>query len=62
MGTCGHDQKVAVLRELGRDRPTNYREEYVAAVLGEEYADGVALIYESVGGELFDVCVDHLAL
>lgn len=61
IGTCGTEEKVGFLEELGCDRPIHYREEDVAGVLADEYPDGVDLIYESVGGELFDICVDALA-
>lgn len=61
IGTCGAPEKVELLEELGCDRPINYREEDVGEVLDEEYAGGVDLIYEAVGGELFDTCVDALA-
>jgi len=61
IGTCGTEEKAAFLDELGCDRPIHYREEDVGEVLAEEYPDGVDLIYESVGGELFDVCVEALA-
>ncbi len=62
IGTCGTDEKVDLLNELGCDRPINYRSEDVAAVLADEYPDGVDLVYEGVGGELFDTCVDALAV
>jgi NADPH-dependent curcumin reductase CurA len=61
VGTCGTKEKVAFLEALGCDRPIHYREEDVAEVLAAEYPDGLDLVYESVGGELFDVCVDALA-
>lgn len=61
IGTCGTEEKAAFLDELGCDRPIHYREEDVGQVLAEEYPDGVDLIYESVGGDLFDVCVNALA-
>ena len=61
VGTCGTDEKAAFLEELGCDRPVNYRSEDVGAVLAEEYPEGIDLIYEAVGGALFDVCVEHLA-
>jgi NADPH-dependent curcumin reductase CurA len=61
VGTCGTEEKVDFLEGLGCDRPIHYREEDVAQVLSEEYPDGINLVYESVGGELFDVCVDALA-
>lgn len=61
VGTCGTEKKIAFLNELGCDRPIHYREEDVAEVLAEEYPDGIDLVYESVGGSLFDVCVEALA-
>ncbi len=61
VGTCGTEEKVAFLDDLGCDRPIHHREEDVDAVLADEYPDGIDLVYESVGGELFDVCVDALA-
>jgi len=61
VGTCGTDEKADFLEDLGCDRPLNYQSEDVGAVLEEEYPDGIDLIYEAVGGPLFDVCVEHLA-
>ncbi len=61
IGTCGTAEKAAFLDDLGCDRPIHYREEEVAPVLSDEYPDGIDLVYEAVGGELFDVCVEALA-
>lgn len=61
IGTCSTDEKGELLEELGCDRPINYETEDVAEVLRAEYSEGIDLIYESVGGALFDVCVDALA-
>ncbi len=61
IGTCGGADKVKLLYELGCDRVINYREESVDEVLRREYPKGVDLVLDSVGGELFDTCVDHLA-
>jgi NADPH-dependent curcumin reductase CurA len=61
VGTCSTDRKVAFLDDLGCDRPINYEEEAVDEVLAAEYPDGLDLVYEAVGGPLFDVCVEHLA-
>lgn len=61
IGTCSTDRKAAFLEELGCDRPITYTTEDVDAVLDEEYPDGVDLVYEAVGGPLFDTCVEHLA-
>jgi NADPH-dependent curcumin reductase CurA len=61
VGTCGTEEKVSFLEDLGCDRPIHYREEDVGAVLADEYPEGVDLVYESVGGDLFDTCVEALA-
>ena len=61
IGTCSTDRKAAFLEELGCDQPINYMTEDVGEVLAEEYPDGVDLVYEAVGGPLFDTCVEHLA-
>jgi NADPH-dependent curcumin reductase CurA len=60
VGTCGTDEKAEMLKGLGCDRPINYRTEDVRSVLKKEYRAGIDLIYESVGGEMFDICVDNL--
>ena len=61
IGTCGSADKVSLLYELGCDRVINYRDESVDEVLRREYPRGVDLVLDSVGGDLFDTCVDHLA-
>ena len=61
IGTCSTDGKVELLKQIGCDRPINYETEDVAEVLGTEYEEGVDLVYESVGGPLFDTCVSALA-
>lgn len=62
IGTCGSDDKAELLKSLGCDRVINYRRENVGDVLKAEYPRGVDLIYESVGREMFDACVDNLAI
>ncbi|XP_040841064.1 prostaglandin reductase 3 [Ochotona curzoniae] len=61
IGTCSSDEKASFLRSLGCDRPINYNAEPVASVLKREYPTGVDVVYESVGGALFDVAVGALA-
>ncbi|HHP7237153.1 zinc-binding dehydrogenase [Longibacter sp.] len=61
IGTCGSERKMELLDKLGCDHPINYNEEDVGDVLQREYPSGVNLVYEGVGGELFDTCVDALA-
>jgi len=62
IGTCGSPDKMDLLRELGCDRPVNYREEPLRRVLREEAPQGVHLAYESVGRDLFDTALDALAV
>lgn len=62
IGTCSSDDKVAFLRRLGCDRPINYKKEDVKAVLGEEYPRGVDVVYESIGGEMFNTCIKNLSI
>ncbi|MFW5692515.1 MAG: zinc-binding dehydrogenase [Chloroflexota bacterium] len=61
IGTCGSAVKAEFLKSLGCDRVVNYHEEELDVVLRSEYPNGVNLVYESVGREMFDVAVKHLA-
>ncbi|XP_041496775.1 prostaglandin reductase 3 isoform X2 [Microtus oregoni] len=61
IGTCSSDEKLAFLKSIGCDRPINYKAEPVATVLKREYPEGVDVVYESVGGAMFDLAVDALA-
>jgi len=61
IGITGSEEKIALLRELGVDRPINYRKESVRHVLEHEYPRGIDVGYDSVGGEIFDAFVDHVA-
>ena len=62
LGTCGSEEKAELLRALGCDRPIEHRTENVKRVLREEAPDGLDVVYESVGGELFDLALRHLAV
>lgn len=62
IGTCSTDKKADFLRSLGCDRPINYKKENLNHVLREEYPSGVNVVYESVGGEIFNACVKNLAV
>ncbi|XP_004715990.1 prostaglandin reductase 3 isoform X1 [Echinops telfairi] len=61
IGTCSSEEKCSFLKTIGCDRPINYKTEDVGAVLQREYPEGVDVVYESVGGGLFDLAVDALA-
>lgn len=62
IGLTGSDDKIALLRQLGVDRPVNYRRENLRELLTREYPRGVDIAYDSVGGEIFDTFLDHLAM
>lgn len=61
IGTCGSAEKAETLRALGCDRVVNYKEESLRDVLKAEYPDGVDLVFEGVGTEMFDAAVNGLA-
>ncbi|KAL5705428.1 15-hydroxyprostaglandin dehydrogenase (NAD(+)) [Ranunculus cassubicifolius] len=62
VATCGGEEKAALLREMGVDRVIDYKVENIKAVLKKEYPKGVDIVYESVGGEMFDLCLNALAV
>ncbi|XP_037001663.2 prostaglandin reductase 3 isoform X1 [Artibeus jamaicensis] len=62
IGTCSSDEKAAFLKSIGCDRPINYHSEPVGTVLAQEYPGGVDVVYESVGGAVFDEAVKALAV
>ncbi|GJM98604.1 hypothetical protein PR202_ga15631 [Eleusine coracana subsp. coracana] len=62
VATCGGESKAALLSSLGADRVINYRNEGIKDVLKKEYPRGVDIIYESVGGQMFDLCLNALAV
>uniref|UniRef100_A0A8D0B9B5 15-oxoprostaglandin 13-reductase n=1 Tax=Salvator merianae TaxID=96440 RepID=A0A8D0B9B5_SALMN len=61
IGTCSSDEKYGFLKSIGCDRPINYKTEKLAAVLMKNYPKGVDVVYESVGGKMFDLAVNSLA-
>ncbi|CAN6466691.1 unnamed protein product [Victoria cruziana] len=62
VATCGGKSKAAFLKELGVDRVIDYKFEDVKAVLKKEFPKGVDIVYESVGGHMFDICLNALAI
>ena len=62
IGTCSSDEKVKFLKSIGCDRPINYKKEDIKSVLRQEYPKGVDVVYESIGGDLFDTCLKNLSL
>ncbi|WP_414565432.1 MULTISPECIES: zinc-binding dehydrogenase [unclassified Anabaena] len=62
IGICGSQTKVQLLKELGCDRIINYRTENLDQVLKQEYPQGINLVFECVGKQVFDTCVANLAV
>ena len=62
IGTCSSSDKVSLLKSLGCDRVVNYKTESLHDVLKKEYPRGIDVVYESVGGEIFNTAARHLAI
>lgn len=59
---CGGVDKVVLFKDLGVDCVIDYKKENVKEVLKKEYFKGVNIIYELVGGEMFDICMNVLVM
>lgn len=62
IATCGGYVKAKLLKDLGVDRVIDYKVEDIKAVLKKEFPKGTDIVYESVGGEMFDICLNALAV
>ncbi|KAJ6692543.1 hypothetical protein OIU79_014319 [Salix purpurea] len=62
VATCGGNKKAILLKQLGVDRVIDYKAEDVKMVLKKEFPKGIDIIYESVGGDMFDLCLNALAM
>ncbi|WAR01693.1 PTGR3-like protein [Mya arenaria] len=62
IGTCSSPEKVKFLKDIGCDRPVDYTKENLRDVLKKEYPKGVDVVYETIGGDMFDTCVESLAV
>jgi NADPH-dependent curcumin reductase CurA len=62
IGTCGSERKAELLKKLGCDRIINYRTENLDQVLKTEYPNGINLVFDCVGKQVFDACVENLAI
>ena len=51
-----------MLKEMGCDRVINYKKEDFQKVMKKEYPKGVDIIFESVGGKFFEICLKSLAV
>ncbi|XP_051576597.1 prostaglandin reductase 3-like isoform X2 [Myxocyprinus asiaticus] len=62
VGTCSSNEKAGFLKTIGCDRPINYKMEDLGSVLRKEYPRGVDVVYESIGGRIFDLAVNNMAI
>ena len=62
IGMCSTEEKMDLLHRLGCHRPINYKKEDLKSVLSKEYPRGIDVVYESVGGRVFDTCMKSLAV
>ena len=62
IGTCSTPEKCEFLKNIGCDRVINYKTEKVGDVLKKEYPQGLDVVYECIGKEMFDVCLENLAV
>ncbi|CAG2109564.1 unnamed protein product [Medioppia subpectinata] len=61
IGMTSSDEKAKLLKELGTDRVINYKTENLDEVLTKEFPNGVDVIWETIGGEVFKTLFKHLA-
>ncbi|KAK8771503.1 hypothetical protein V5799_025249 [Amblyomma americanum] len=60
VATCSSDQKEAYLRSLGSEVVINYRTHDLATELSKACPDGLDVVWETVGGETFNVLFKKL--
>ena len=61
IGTCSSG-KEEYLKSIGCDRVINYKTEDLKTVLKKEYPNGIDIVFESVGNEMFKTCFNALAV
>ncbi|KAM4706150.1 prostaglandin reductase 3 [Rhinophrynus dorsalis] len=62
VGTCSSDEKAGFLKSIGCDLPINYKTENVGSLLKNKFPEGIDVVYESIGGDMFDMSVSCLAI
>lgn len=62
IGICGGEKKANFLTELGCNFVIDYQKQHVGETLKAHFPNGINLIYDTVGGELFDQLVDNLSI
>lgn len=63
IGTASTDDKVSFLKSIGCDHAINYKKEDLYETLSKSYPNGVDVIWETIGGEMFTkLLYNHLAV
>lgn len=62
IGTCSNEEKIELLEAIGCDDIINYKTENLSDVLKKNYSNKLDVVYESVGGDIFDTCFTNLAV
>lgn len=61
IGTCASAKEAHVLKQFNLDRIIVRDEEDAEQVLANEYHDMVNIVFDTMGGNLLDACIDHSA-
>lgn len=62
IGTCSSKEKCDFLKSIGCDRPINYKAESLEDVLKTEYPNGIDVMWETIGGKMTELLLNHLAV
>ncbi|CAG2167451.1 unnamed protein product, partial [Oppiella nova] len=61
IGLTSSPEKAKLLTELGTDRVITYKTENLDEVLTKEFPHGVDVIWETIGGQVYETLFNHLA-
>lgn len=61
IGTTSSDEKGEYLKSLGVDKVINYRTEDLDTVLKRDFPEGIDVVWETIGGTVFETLLSHLA-
>ncbi|KAH9424821.1 hypothetical protein DERP_012307 [Dermatophagoides pteronyssinus] len=56
------EKKAEYLKQLGADFIINYKTDNIDQVLTEKFPDGIDVVWETVGGEIYSTLFKHLAI
>lgn len=62
IGITSTDEKAAFLRSIGADHVINYKREDLRSVLEATYPDGIDVVWETIGGQTFEMLFQQLAM